>query len=215
MAQTVAVLTGDVVASSEYVRSAGDSLEPLRRSLEDVKNLSNDSLRTPMPIFRGDSFQGVFSPPSAGLRAAIVLYASFLHHAAGKRRPSGLRIAVAVGRVDRVPRGSPGESTDEVFRLSGETLDRIPRNRRLMVRTPDEKVNAGMAMGCALVDELLLRWTPTQAEAVLWMFRGKTQAEAAERIGITQPSVWQRLRGAGWEAISVFLERSRELLDDL
>jgi len=126
------------------------------------------------------------------------------------------RIAIGVGRVDRLVETRISESEGEAFVLSGHALDELGqgtpfRGARLAVASPEGSLSAAPAMA-ALLDAVVRDWTPKQAWAVCGSFRGLTQTAIgeffAEPFGesISQTVVVNHLRAASLDAVEVALE---------
>ncbi|MDN3514375.1 MAG: SatD family protein [Candidatus Brocadia sp.] len=192
-----AVITGDIVGSSRLTASQrGRLLSVLKSSFKTIKDILPDGIRAPFEIHRGDSFQGVLSKPGAALRAAIVIRAGLRYGFQTKQRRYALdaRIAVGIGQIEFLRAGRGAEGDGEAFRRSGQTLDVMKGDQRLIIRTPWKEVDAEFDIACALLDALVTRWSAEQAQAILGQIRGLTQEKAAREFGISQPAVRQRLK---------------------
>lgn len=199
----VAVLTGDVVGSSK--------LSPaLREKLHEGLQVGIDNLGSGAEgeIFRGDSFQIVLQEPARALRAALLMRTHLRAsspNALGK--PMDTRVSVGIGKVS-FRAGKVIESDGEAFQLSGRSLDELlkTRKRRLLVRTPDADLNASLDVICAFLDEMVNGYSARQAEAMGLLLDGMKQTEIAQRIGIGQSSVNQRIQSAHWPAVEYALD---------
>lgn len=210
-----AVVTGDIVGSSRLTASQRSRLlSALKSSFKTIEDLLPDGMRAPFEIHRGDSFQGVLSKPEAALRVAIVIRACLRHgfEATQRRYALDARIAVGIGPIDFLPAGRGAEGDGEAFRRSGQTLDAMKGDRRLIIRTPWQEVDAELDIECSLLDALVTRWSAEQAQAILGRIRGLTQERAAGEFGISQPAVRQRLKSAGGWAIEELCRRYEELI---
>ncbi len=189
-------------------------MSALKSSFKTIKVILPDGIRAPFEIHRGDSFQGVLSKPEAALRAAIVIRASLRHGFQTKQRRYALdaRIAVGVGSIAFLPAGRGPEGDGEAFRRSGQTLDGMKGDQRLIIRTPWQEADAELDIACALLDALITRWSAEQAQAILGLLRGLTQERAARELGISQPAVRQRLKSAGGWAIEELCRRFEYLI---
>ena len=216
MDEIYAVLTGDVVASSRLKpEDRRAQLRGLKHICHNVEMVFHPSIRGNFHIFRGDSMQGVLAPPSVGVTAALALYAGMVRRAPEESawKSSELRIAVGVGPVDHLDKKRTMEASGDAFLRSGLALDSMKGTQRIEIRTGLDTLDAEFRVECRLLDVLLLGWTAEQAEAVSLMLEGLTKEQTARKIGITQPAVTQRLRGAGWQGIQAFLNRCRTVLD--
>jgi len=214
-----AAVTGDIVGSSRFRESQReDLLLVLKSSFHVVRKIMPDIIYAPFEVFRGDSFQGVLSKPEKALHVAIVIRANLRCHFHTKRRRSAVdaRMVVGIGPVDFIPARRVAEGDGEAFRRSGPTLDEMKRwkeDRRLLIRTPWKEIDAELDTECALLDALIIRWSSTQARAILDQFRGLTQEEAGEKYGISQSGVSQLLKDAGGWAIERLCNRYEQVID--
>jgi hypothetical protein len=220
-----AVLTGDLVGSSRPEPSEHTVvLSVLKSSFKIVGDALRDAVCRPFEIYRGDSFQGVLSDPSLGLRAAVLLRAALRCCLGQGERvgPLDARIAVGIGKIDFLPAERGSEGNGEAYRRSGPALDSMKRPRRgvyglqkeprLLIRTPWHGVDAELEAECALLDAIAGKWSPEQAEAILGRLQGLTQEDAANNLGISQSAIGQRLRAAGAWAVEEMLARYEHLV---
>ncbi|MDI6719870.1 MAG: hypothetical protein QMD46_09700 [Methanomicrobiales archaeon] len=215
-----AILTGDLVGSSRYSASERtEVLQHLETTLSRMRQFY--AFRMPPPrapptvdyyFFRGDSLQVYLPFPKKGLEAALFIRTSLLSADLANRADA--RIAVGIGRISYF--AEQLERMDgEAFRLSGAALEQLDRTQRhLIVRTPWKDANAELSVECALLDELMERWTGRQAAAVFHRITEGNQARAAEMLGITQPAISQQLRAAGFSAVQEFLDRFESLIPE-
>lgn len=202
----VAVLTGDVVASSELAPDRRARLpELLRGAGEDLMRRLPAAIPFPVDVFRGDSWQLVVLQPEEALRAALSLRA--LLHIQLEEESLDTRIAIGIGSVDFIPAERVSSGDGQAFRLSGGALERIARSRRMTVALPDDvysEAAAALNAICGLIDELVKRWTAKQARAVAGAMRGLTQQAIGAEWSpspVSQQAIAQHLDGAGWGAI--------------
>ncbi len=199
-----AVVTGDVVG---FTKVEADRRRMLLSELKDafgmLGSVFSSSVCAPFAVYRGDSFQGVLAGPQGALRTVIVLRAWLRCRLPGPRFPRGIdvRTAVGVGTVDYLPDGRAAEGDGDAFRRSGPVLDVMKGDRRTVVRTPWNPVDAELDTSCALLDAVAHRWTAEQSEAVVMRLQGMTQARIARALEISQPAVRERLKRAGAWAV--------------
>lgn len=199
MAATIAVLTGDIIRSTD--------LSPRRREqLQDTLSNAFDKITGSLyqfrvEQFRGDSFQGVCPRAEEGLKALMFLQALL------RQQDFGVRISLGLGEV-----GYEGDSIltsdGSAFQRSGPALDELKKkNQPVAVTGPSESFNKEWKVHALSLGYLLQRWTIPQAEAVLAQLQGLTQEESARVLQIKQPAVQQRLQAAGWNVMDAILER--------
>ncbi len=205
-----AVLTGDLVDSSKL------SPEHRQRMLEILKEAfaAVDELLEPagFEIYRGDSFQGLVKDPSRALEASLVIR-STLRMDQPDDAPVNwdARTAIGIGTLENLPE-RVSEGTGEAYRRSGPLLDDMKGDRRLRLATPWEEIDEELNTQAALLDAVIAKWSPGQAEVVCALLGGRSRKEIGRNLGISQAAVHYRVKGAGWTAVERFLERYRAVL---
>ncbi len=210
-----AVLTGDIAGSS---RLQGEERIKLLKSLKDsfrlVDKILGDVTAFPFEVFRGDGFQGVLKAPELSLKAAIIIRAKI--RSSFKTTLKDIidaRVAVGVGSISLFPEKTSGEGDGEAYRNSGPELDKMEKKSQLLlVKTPWENINSELNVECALLNAIISRWSVEQAEVLLLHLQGKTQAQIAESLNISQPGAGKRIRNANIEEIELMLERFERLI---
>ncbi len=211
-----AVITGDIVESSQAEGVQKDDLnESLKEAFKNINEISKKSETFPnFDIFRGDSFQGLLSDSSDALKAGILIRAMLR-----KKQPSDVksswdaRIAIGTGSVDYLPENI-SEGDGEAFQNSGPVLDNLKGDFRLAVKTPNDEINDELNASCALLDAVIAKWTPNQAEIVIMLLNGMAPKAISKKLGISQAAVHYRVKGAGWFAVEILLKRYETLLED-
>lgn len=205
-----AVLTGDLVDSSKL------SPEQRQRMLEILKEAfaTVDDLLEPagFEIYRGDSFQGVLRDPSNALEASLVIR-STLRMEQPDDAPVNwdARTAIGIGTLENLPE-RVSEGNGEAYRRSGPLLDDMKGDRRLRLATPWEEVDEEFNTQAALLDAVIAKWSPGQAEVVCALLGGSSRKEIGRNLGISQAAVHYRVKGAGWTAVERFLKRYRSVI---
>lgn len=205
--QTYAVLTGDVVASSELPR---EQRRKLPNMLEQAGKALPESLAKAAPyrlaVFSGDSWQLLLSTPSAALRVATFIRAYMLANTSAR---CDTRIAIGLGKVEFVPRGDVRKAEGEAFRLSGRALEALTDRCRMQLIVGDSLAAdaAGWVAAVPLLDALIRNdWTEARARAVVGALHGWTQARIAELWDepIKQSTVSAHLLEADWDTAEAF-----------
>lgn len=213
-----AVLTGDIVDSRKFKGNWEDFLKIVKNSLNFVEKYFTNHMKYQFEIFGGDSFQTVISSIEKALPIAISLRASLKYFYKAKNIDNLLdaRIAIGIGKVDYLPNSSCDTSSTgsgEAFYFSRPYLDKVKKgNQRLFIQTPWEEVNQEFDVECSLLDEIIKKWSYKNAEAILYSMIDLTQEEIADKVGITQPAVNERLQIAGSNSIDKFCNRYKRLL---
>jgi len=188
------VLTGDLIRST-HLSDAGlnDARQTALSAATQLSTWEKGLLGAQPEFFRGDSWQVLLMRPGFFLRAAILMRAKLR----SANDAWDTRIAVGIGEVSRIDRNRTSLSSGEAFLLSGQALDRMGVNTRLVVATPNglwRTLDPLAQMCSAIMDD----WTSKQAEiASLALAPAPSmQSEIAERLGISQQAVSKALSAA-------------------
>lgn len=196
------VLTGDLVRSKAFEAHRDrvlDKLKSVFEAAESFREKPGEFVRFSR-IFRGDSFQAVISDPADTLKIALFVRARLLMIRIPETQPDA-RIGLGIGTIESLNKAKIEESDGEAFRCSGRALDGLTKYRRLSLVSPWSDWNRQFEPLGSLLDAIIQRWTPEQAEAMSYMLQGQTQQGIARNLKIKQPAVQQRLLTAGHFAI--------------
>lgn len=209
MNKIYAVITGDIVKSSDLNRTERATLlKVLKEIFEKINGLSDEKEGgMPFEIYRGDSFQGVLSDPVQALKVCLLFKVSLRASTETTLKKAwDARIALGLGSISFISeKGAEGDG--EAFRRSGPELDDMKGDNRLKIRTPWKEVDQELDVLCSFADVVISRWTTQQAEVILGQMEGLTQQQIASRYNISQVAVHHRLKNSGWTAMSKFLDR--------
>lgn len=197
-----AVLTGDLVGSS---RLSPGSLQGARQTFEaasaEIAGWAPKLVASTPDFFRGDSWQLLLTRPGFSLRAAFYLRACLK---AGD--PDwDTRIAIGLGEVAKIDTSRTSLSSGEAFLLSGHALDAMGTATNITVAGRASDALDVLARICSgMADD----WSQKQAQAACLALApdAPTQAEMAERLGVTQQAVSKALASA---KISAFLQAAQ------
>jgi hypothetical protein len=215
-AKNYAVITGDIIDSSEVSGIEKDHLiQSLKEAFDDIqKLLNNDHSISPFDVFRGDSFQGLLSNPSRALRAALFIRAALRKNQPEKQKTDwAARISIGIGTVDYFSK-AVSEGDGPAYRNSGPTLDNLKGEHKLAIKTPCQVTNEELKAPCALLDAVINKWTQAQAEIVYMLLQGKAPKDIGSILDISRTAVHYRIKGAGWFAIEIFLQRYGERINE-
>lgn len=191
-----AVLTGDLVRSSDLTdASLNEARFTLLQAAGEIATWQKDLIGAEPDFFRGDSWQILLTSPQLCLRSAAFLRAKL--RAANPNWDT--RIAIGVGEVVRVDRARTSLSTGEAFTLSGHALDGIGGATMTVAMPPEIGASAsGMVPLAQICGVMIDDWSPKQAQIACLALppNAPTQAEIAERLGITQQSVSKTIAAA-------------------
>jgi predicted DNA-binding protein (UPF0251 family) len=193
-----AVITGDVV-NSALVDNYQDKLD------ESFSSLPKKYDETIMPYevdrYSGDQFQILLDRPAKSLHMSLYIYASLF----SPETSIETRLSIGLGEVENIrEKVSMGEGP--AFRISGTNLNKMEEHQRIYIDTDDD--TAPLFQGASdLLSSILLDLTPKQAETVQYKLQEYNQSEISEKLGISNSSVWNRLKSAKWKYIKSFLDR--------
>jgi tetratricopeptide (TPR) repeat protein len=187
----IAVVTGDLVDSSKRKGEERKQLdELLKKGLDIVFSDAEDR----KDIFRGDSFQIETNPVT--VLSKVLKLRSYL-----KMNGIEARMAIGIGEEDYTAK-EVKRSDGEAYQLSGKAFDNLEKNEylKIVTRWPDfDKILDTLII---LLDSHLANHSTLQAEAVYFAIDNMNQLEIAKNLGITQPAINSRLKGANYNAIS-------------
>lgn len=150
-----------------------------------------DAVATVLPFERtaGDEFQGVLAEPDVVVEVVLQLV-----------REGGWSVGVGAGPVQTPLPSNTRAATGPAFFCARQAVEAAKqRPARLAVRgwVPTEAADAQAVLSALAV--LVTRRTPQAWEAIDLVSAGATQAQAADRLGISRQAVGQRLAAGLWE----------------
>lgn len=189
-------ITGDIVHSQ--------SVEKPEIWLDPLKELFSTFGESPYvwEIYRGDSFQITVSPNDA-LRKALLIK-SVIKKIHSKKLD--VRLAIGISEEDIIA-DRVSEAAGEAFVYSGQLLDTLKQKKvHLGIKSPWDEFDKEFNMMFKLALIIMNSWTSNSAEVaeLLLSISGITQVEIAEKLGIAQSSVNDRIRrGAIYEIMEM------------
>ena len=204
-----AVITGDIVESSELSAGARRTLFDTMRKIGDelARWLGPKVMPLPLDIFSGDSWQLLLADPSLALDAAVFYRAGLIAAMGAKKSKHKVdtRLSIAIGEIDFIPGHRVSEGEGWAFRESGRPLADKSTARRMLLRMQYPRHERGWPTAVVLLDVLLQRrLTPARAMSIKGALCGLGQREIGELTHppISQPSVARNLKSVEWETIS-------------
>jgi hypothetical protein len=184
----------------------------IRASFQAVNRLVPEQGKLKYEIIRMDEFLAFSESPVHSMRSIIMLFSAFrfLSHKELAERLD-LRISQGIGPVE-FAQAHLRESDGTAFRSAGSGKEKMKRNQRLSIVTPDKTLNAEFSLSCSFMDILIHDWSDEQAEAMFLNLTGKNQMEISQLLGISQPAVNRRLKAAHCDTIHKFINRFEFLL---
>lgn len=210
MTRVVAILTGDLIRSTEASPQAVDQAMRIIRDCATALGPRSDFTR-----FRGDGWQIRLVQPGDCLRACLLVLARL------RSTPQlpGCRIAVGIGA--EYPSDAPDLSTamGPAFTASGRALDRMKPDRLLALdgECPGGgKIDVFQKLAFTVASDLAGRWTTGQAEAMALKLDPGSPADdrqsnetIARQLGITRQAVDARLRAADYPLLEEMIQAFR------
>lgn len=189
-------ITGDIV-HSQSVEQPEIWLNPLKELFSTFGESPAD-----WEIYRGDSFQ-LRVPTKDAVRVAILIK-SVIKKQRSKKLDA--RLAIGVGKED-IYVNRVSEASGEAFVYSGQLLDALKEKKiHLGIKSPWDDFDREFNMMFKLALVIMNSWTSNSAEVAEILFRisGITQVEIAEKLGIAQSSVNDRIkRGSIYEIMEM------------
>lgn len=197
---TVAILTGDLIGSTE---ASPVALAAAMALIADCARRLGPGTR--FTRFRGDGWQMFLADPGDSLHACLYILARL-------RSEPGLpdtRIAAGIGPVHPLPGESLSEATGEAFTRSGRMLERMAKGGLLAL--DGVGVDALHRLSFAFAADYAARWTLDQAQAMALALApgGQTQDQIAGTLGITRQAVGARLKSADHRILAEAAEAFR------
>lgn len=213
----IAVISADLVNSSKYEElGIVSSINTLEEPEGKYLSLSPKNILTS----RGDSFQVMMEDWENAFMKTIFLKAYFKKQTLslkGKSQKKNLdaRMSLAVGVVDKIP-ADIGKTMEEPFVISGRALDKMKeKGQSIIIKTPNNDFNDELEVECALLQYILDGWTIAQAEVIYYLVQGLKQTEIADKLGLTQPSVSNRIQLSNWTLIEKMDKRYKEIMSKI
>lgn len=215
----VAVVTGDVIGSSNYAPRERRQLDrELRAAFRQVARAHSTAIYAPLAfrVTAGDEFQCVLSEPTRAFEIVMLLRAIA---ASSRLRPVvRFRAAIGVGTMSVSRRADPYAADGPAFVMARSGLEAAKRSRTplrwttLTTQKPDLDASADVVL--ALLDGLMSGWTPLQWQAVRWTLAGLDRKATARKLGIAHQNVSKRLHAADWPRFKLGADFVGTLLEE-
>lgn len=215
--EKIAVISADIINSSRYEEHA--FLDTMH-VLEEPSGNYLVNRGEPVLSSRGDSFQLMTTDVQNAFLKAIYLKSYFKKQQINLKDKKGngavdIRISLAVGVSRTIPENI-GKSMEEPFVLSGRALDQMKAKKQtFIITTTHEAYNKELELSCAFLDNIFEGWTLAQAEVIYYLVQGLKQTEIAGLLGLSQPSVSNRIQLARWNLIDKMNSRFLEIIEKL
>lgn len=207
MTRIVAILTGDLIGSTEAAPEHVDASMAIIRTCAARIDQETDFTR-----FRGDGWQIRLRKPGDCLWACLLILASLR----ADRAALGCRIAVGIGAELDVSARDLSSAMGPAFTASGRALDQMKHDRILALDGPKGTLDPFRKLAFTIAGELAGRWTTGQAQAMALKLDPDSPADErrsneaiARQLGVTRQAVDARLKSADYplleEMIQAFL----------
>lgn len=205
--RTYAAITADIVGSTEYYKTNGKPLRPrLLEALEKVNDRHRDALAVPFAITLGDEVQGLASDPADAPRV--------VHDLRLQLSPLKCRVGVGIGSVVSELTETTAQMEGLAFSLSREALVAAAslKSGLTVYRADNRQIESVANAVSLLIDVIQSRWTEKQWEAVRLRTELGDVSRTAAELGVTSPSVEDRLRSTCWREVVQAVDSLREML---
>ena len=202
----VAVITGDIINSSVL------NSERKNHLIVELEHfvVQNANALLPIQFYRGDSFQ-VMTEKEKAAEICVYLEAIILSVA-----ETWARLSIGIGSVTKMLPGNVLQSDGEAFQLSGQQLDKMKKEGRLLkIAVNNKKYQPILSATFHLAESIILNWKPGQAKIIAQMPFTKTQKEIAHRLGISEAAVSKAIKSSNWSSIENFINGFAETVKDL
>lgn len=206
----VGIITGDVIESSAIkLNDRKVLLSTIKTIVDELQRLST----LKMELFRGDSFQIMVKNPAEALKCAVLIRAGLKMNTPDKSANRwDARVAIGIGEIDYVSE-SVITSDGEAFRLSGHEFDNLGK-KNLAIATPWNEVNDELKVSTAFADEIITRWSPSQAQVIYQsVLYGMLQKDIASQQNQSVQNINKLLLAGRENLISLYLNRFKNLID--
>lgn len=203
----IGVITGDIVNSSEILK-AGQRDKLLDVMHQTIRNLNADENwgNIQLEVYRGDSFQIIAQEVRDTLGVAVALRAKLIATSTKDLRWDA-RLGVGIGNGEYLA-DKISESDGEAFHLSGEAFDKLDKNSRLQILTPNKDYNEELEVSTAFVDDIVTNWTIAQAETFyLTITSNETQKGIALLTKKTPQTISKILAAGKFQLIANYYAR--------
>ncbi|MBL9051546.1 MAG: hypothetical protein JNK19_15655 [Tabrizicola sp.] len=202
MTRTVAILTGDLIRSTEASPEAVDSAMGVIRDCA-----ARIGPRTDFTRFRGDGWQLRLENPGDHLWACLLILARLR----AQEGIPGCRIAVGIGAENPTDTRDLSTALGPAFTASGRALDQMKPDRLLAL--DGAGIDAFRRLAYQVAGELVGRWTTGQAEALALKLDPDSPADErlsneaiARKLGITRQAVDARLKAADYPILDDMMQ---------
>jgi len=220
-----ATISADIIASSSLSAREMDHLtQRVNNLFGKIEKYQHENKRGELRIrlVAGDLIECLLFNPNDALRVALILKTGIksfpLESSKNHDRMTqkyrklfetyGLRAAIGIGEMDLGLAGKDilkGEAINISGRLISEqktsNKERVTIKNTLFFHTESAGQNQIFQTIFSLLDAIFTKMTRKQSEIILWKLTGYSEQEIANEFGVSQSSVNQHSKNAGWGSI--------------
>lgn len=197
------ILTADIINSRKT-----QDVSWLINSLKKILNTYGESPKT-WEIYRGDSFQLEINSCENAFFTALQIKSALK-----STENIDVRIGIGIGKKE-FSTAKITESNGEVFINSGFAFDNYLKKQNLAIKTPWKEIDEELNIAFDLALLTINSWTQNSAEIFKLSLENMdaTQKEISKILGISQSSVSERQKRAGFEPIMKLEKRFRKIIN--
>lgn len=235
-----AAISADIIASSSLSARELDYLtQRIHDIFEKIEDYQRENKKGEIKIrlVAGDSIECIIFSPNDALRVALALKSGIKSFpldplnvddtTTEKYRKlfeiHGIRVAVGIGEMDtQLARKNiwKGEAITISGRLISEqktsNKERVTIKSTLFFKSEHPDQNSIFQTLFSLLDTIFTKMTRKQSEVIFWKLLGYSEQEIANKLGVSQSSVNQHSKNAGWGSIeeAIYLFSTFDFQDD-
>lgn len=220
-----ATISADIVASSSLSARDLDHLtQRIYNLFEKIQNYQDDNNKgeLKMRLVAGDLIECLLFDPNDALRVALVLKAGIksfpLNDSINDDSTTekyrklfelyGIRAAIGIGEMD-VELAHKNILKGKAINISGRLIseqktsnkERVTIKNTLFFGSGSEYQNSIFQPILSLLDTIFTKMTRKQSEIILWKLIGYSEQDISNEFGVSQSSVNQHSKNAGWASI--------------
>lgn len=220
-----ATISADIIASSSLSAEELYNLTQFIYSLfEKIQSYQNDNHKAgiKMRLVAGDLIECLLMNPNDALRTALILKAGIksfptapptAHDPAIEKYRKlleihGIRAAIGIGDID-IELADKHILKGEAINISGRLIseqktsnkERVTIKNTLFFGSESEYQSTIFQPILSLLDTIFTKMTRKQSEIILWKLLGYSEQKIADEFNVSQSSVNQHSKNAGWTSI--------------
>ncbi|WP_132434170.1 fumarate hydratase [Natronoflexus pectinivorans] len=223
-----ATISGDIIASTSLTDKGRETLaKGFRRLIRVLKKEHGVYAR----VIKGDYIECYLENPEEALRIVLIIK-TFIKSLSINTRSGvigvrhfkihGIRLAMGLGSITRFD-ARRGIIDGEAIYMSGRLINlntKVYKERKiikstLFIDSSQKQITEESEPLLALLDVIIARCTARQCEVLYHRLSGKSEAEVAKILKVSQPTINQHSTAAGWNAIEKTVNRFSTIIKNL